>query len=93
MTSPKTWLAAMLATAVSLGGLASTAASAATLQADTWNGTARSLKGGHDVFTDGARGIDKRDAFTDGARGTGKRDVFTDGARGTGERDPYTHGG
>ncbi|MBY4947621.1 hypothetical protein K6V92_13435 [Cupriavidus respiraculi] len=80
MTSPKDWLAAVLATTFALGGLASTAASAATLQADTWNGTARTSKGGHDVFTDGARG-------------TGKRDVFTDGARGTGERDPYTHGG
>jgi hypothetical protein len=71
----------MLATTVAMGGLAvAGSANAATTQSEPWTDAARTPKGGHDVFTDGARVTDKRNAFTDGARGTG-------------ERDPFTHGG
>jgi hypothetical protein len=80
MTSPKTLLAAMLASTVALGGLAvAIPANAVTSQSEPWTDTGRSPKGGHDVFTDGARGTDTRDAFTDGARGTEERDPFTQG--------------
>ncbi len=80
MTTPKTWLAAMLATTVAVGGLAVAGpANAAAGDPGPWTDTARTPRGGHDVFMDGARGIDKRDVFSDGARGTGPRDPFTQG--------------
>lgn len=94
MTSPKTSLAAVLGATLALGGFAAAGpAHAATIESGAWNDTARTPRGGHDVFTDGARGTDERDTFTDGARALDDRDVFTGGARGTGPRDPFTHGG
>ncbi|MDK2659198.1 hypothetical protein [Cupriavidus consociatus] len=45
-----------------------------------------------DVYSDGARSIDRRDVFLDGARAIDRRDMFTDGAKTTDKRDQFTDG-
>ncbi|WP_439683681.1 hypothetical protein [Cupriavidus oxalaticus] len=45
-----------------------------------------------DVYSDGARSIDRRDVFLDGARAIDRRDMFTDGAKTTDMRDQFTDG-